>query len=91
MSTIMVSIEGGEAAAATRRKKQKLFQRLPRRLIRNFLAAAKRIQRMDARESARAEANGYNPALFIKSNRTAEDNALKRVISRAMECLDETF
>jgi hypothetical protein len=90
MSNLIVGIEAGGGANAARRKRSLLWRGLRRRLVRNLKAALERIERMDAREGSRSEAQGYTPDMYAKNPGSNEDRAVKRLLTRCNECLDAT-
>lgn len=90
MSNLMVGIEGGGGASATRSKRRKLWRGIRRRLVRNLKRQLDTIVRMDAREAAIAEDKGYNPDLYGKSTGSAEARAIQKLLDRCTDCLDAT-
>jgi hypothetical protein len=87
MSNLIVGIEAGSGPTSARKRRRLLWRGLPRRLVRNLKRALETVQRMDAREAARAENNGYVPDLLGKNPGSADDRAIKRLLERCTEAL----
>lgn len=90
MPTMTVAAEPIGGAGPSTKKPQKIFKGLRRKQIRKLKKCLETVQNQDNAAETKGFAVGYQPVLFRVRSGNAADTAVKRLISRCNEALNQT-
>lgn len=90
MADMMFDVEPAVAPGVRRGRPKRVYRGNIRKQIRSLKRVLGNLQKADVREAARAESQGYEPALFQGANNSATARAVRSLIARCDEALAQT-